>query len=366
MHYRWLEEPPDPAWLKAQALARLDRRAAARSATRGRRTGERSSSCDRSSGNNLARVTGLDLAESLAAPAARHSAAGRAHLQAGRTSGRPSGELAASKARRQPTCDRPGIWARAWRPSFGALDDSPVREGDGARRHPRTARLSSAVPEVPVETRLSKSRPIPSCFPGRAWPSRPGESIRRETIAPHLVGYRTPIDDDDLRERRARFPHGDPLDYQPGDRWAGPGSNATTNAICGACAACESWCSIVAARCCGRKRSASPRYGHDLVLSLTLPLQRVAEQLLDDVLDRQHRTKRTAKPLPMPPGGAIVAIDVRTGAVLAAASAPRFDLRLFADPRCGGVESGSWPIRGNRCFTGPPKWPCPRARYSKC
>src|SRR5437867_441219 len=25
VHYRWLEEPADPAWLKAQALARLDR-----------------------------------------------------------------------------------------------------------------------------------------------------------------------------------------------------------------------------------------------------------------------------------------------------------------------------------------------------
>src|SRR5205085_847360 len=25
VHYRWLEEPPDPAWLKGQALSRLDR-----------------------------------------------------------------------------------------------------------------------------------------------------------------------------------------------------------------------------------------------------------------------------------------------------------------------------------------------------
>src|SRR5262249_3353445 len=25
VHYRWLEEPPDPAWLKGQALGRLDR-----------------------------------------------------------------------------------------------------------------------------------------------------------------------------------------------------------------------------------------------------------------------------------------------------------------------------------------------------
>src|SRR5438477_170281 len=27
VHYRWIEEPPDPAWLKSQALSRLDRQA---------------------------------------------------------------------------------------------------------------------------------------------------------------------------------------------------------------------------------------------------------------------------------------------------------------------------------------------------
>jgi penicillin-binding protein 2 len=62
-----------------------------------------------------------------------------------------------------------------------------------------------------------------------------------------------------------------------------------------------------------------------------LPLQRDAEQLLDDCLGREHRDETNGKLLPIPPGGAIVAIDVRTGAVLAAASAPRFDLALFTN-----------------------------------
>ena len=60
-------------------------------------------------------------------------------------------------------------------------------------------------------------------------------------------------------------------------------------------------------------------------------LQQAAEQLLDEQLAGGHVDESTGKPLPTPPGGAIVAIDVRTGEVLAAASAPRFDLALFSD-----------------------------------
>jgi penicillin-binding protein 2 len=65
---------------------------------------------------------------------------------------------------------------------------------------------------------------------------------------------------------------------------------------------------------------------------VNLPLQQSAEQLLDDVMRSVHEDEINGKPLPVPPGGAIVALDVRTGAVLAAASAPRFDLRLLVDP----------------------------------
>jgi penicillin-binding protein 2 len=73
-----------------------------------------------------------------------------------------------------------------------------------------------------------------------------------------------------------------------------------------------------------------PRFGADLSLSLHLPLQQAAEQLLDEQLAEEHMDEVNGKPLPIPPGGAIVALDVRTGAILAAASAPRFDLKLFA------------------------------------
>lgn len=63
-----------------------------------------------------------------------------------------------------------------------------------------------------------------------------------------------------------------------------------------------------------------PQPGFDLVLSLDIGLQRVAEE--------QFRNRR----------GALVAIDPRTGEVLAMVSAPSFDPNLFID----GIDTESW------------------------
>ena len=70
-----------------------------------------------------------------------------------------------------------------------------------------------------------------------------------------------------------------------------------------------------------------PAPGADLVLTIDAPLQAAAEALIDRAvrrLDKQpHESGDTAH------GGAIVALDVRTGEVLVAASAPRFDANWF-------------------------------------
>jgi penicillin-binding protein 2 len=73
--------------------------------------------------------------------------------------------------------------------------------------------------------------------------------------------------------------------------------------------------------------------GHDVVLSIDPQLQLSAEQWLDrSVRRREREAGENAGPTH---GGAIVVMDVRSGEILAAASAPRFDPNLFAagDPR---------------------------------
>jgi penicillin-binding protein 2 len=68
--------------------------------------------------------------------------------------------------------------------------------------------------------------------------------------------------------------------------------------------------------------------GSDVVLTIDAPLQAAAEALIDRAvrrLDEQSSESGTTAH-----GGAIVAVDVRSGEVLVAASAPRFDPNWFA------------------------------------
>jgi penicillin-binding protein 2 len=72
-----------------------------------------------------------------------------------------------------------------------------------------------------------------------------------------------------------------------------------------------------------------PQAGQDIALTLHLPLQRFAEQLLD----RANRsTRESTSPAPSVDSGVILVLDVHTGAVLAAATTPRFDLNIAAQP----------------------------------
>lgn len=86
-------------------------------------------------------------------------------------------------------------------------------------------------------------------------------------------------------------------------------------------------------------RQREPTVGRDLVLSLDLALQRTAESLLDAALEDALRLADSPEPrTSRATGGAVIVMDVHSGALLAIASAPRFDPNCFSGGDDAGLE----------------------------
>ena len=328
VHYRWLEEPPDPAWLKAQALARLDR-TERRDAQRIAGEQARILQSRRDLWDHLARTAKVDPKSLTARRRKIQRQVERIYDLVEKRQIERHSDITISNPAETNTV-APGIWTQAWQALVGALTTPPVREATEPVVVREQLDYHLVIPEVSVETAVDVEA-HPELYPG----TRVSISTRRiypqGSLAPHLVGYRTPIDDNDLHERKRQFPHGDPLDYQPGDRRGRIGLERYYERQLRGLRGLRKLVFDRRGELLRSEEVRAAHYGEDLVLSLSLPLQRDAEQLLDDCLGHENLDETNGKPLPIPPGGAIVAIDVRTGAVLAAASAPRFDLGLFTD-----------------------------------
>jgi penicillin-binding protein 2 len=327
VHYRWLEEPPDPTWLRGQALMRLDR-PARRDPQRVAREIERVRERRTQLWHRLAGATGLD-PRTLAGR--RREIQRRVEHVYELVERRRAARIAEASAEASTDANAATAWDAIRQTVVGTLTTPPVREAVEPLVIREQLDYHVVVSDVPLETAVEVEA-HPELYPGTRIAVTTRRVYPQGDCAPHLVGYRTPIDQAVLEERARRFPHGDPLDYRPSDRVGKTGLERYYERHLRGLRGVRKLVLDRRGEVLRSETLREPRFGHDLVLSLNLPLQRAAEELLDDVLSTEHADETNGKPLPIPPGGAIVALDARTGSVLAAASAPRFDLRLLVDP----------------------------------
>lgn len=332
VHYRWLEEPPDERWLRDEAWLRLNRTErrdktkveTAKAEVLARRTTLWQSLAEVAEANpdklkelryriqqRVEHIHQLvdERRQSAAAdtPAPSHQSPMRERVSSFQNSS-PSQTL-----------------LQVWDVVKHELTTSPTREHREPLRIEEEATDHLLLDNVPLDV-IAEIATHPERFPGVRTDVTSRRVYPLGRMAPHLVGYRGEIDAAELTARQQRFPNGDPLDYRAGD-WVGRsgveqsyehvlrgvrGQRKIVRDTHGTIVRTE----IV--------RPAQP--GRDVVLNVSVPLQDRATALLEEVIPRTH------DPIPnenAPRGGCIIAIDVQTGAVLAAASAPTFDVNDY-------------------------------------
>ncbi len=333
VHFRWLEDPPNETWLRHEAMSRLNR-----SERRDK------AKVEHAKVEVLARRDELwrSLAE-LTEHGSDKLADLRGRVQqrveriyrlvderrgAGFQLARPDRQL--EEVEETGRLETWPTWLQVWNVVKHELTTTPTRERRESLRIPEQSDYHLLLDDVSLEV-VAEIETHPEQYPG----VRSGVTSRRVyphgRVAPHLVGYRGEIDADELKARRERFPNGDPLDYQLGDAIGRSGiEQSYEHALRGV----RGQRKIVRDRhgTIMRTEVVCPsKPGRDVVLNFSVPLQERATALLEEAVGQDFNRPDTSDGQVgnQPHGGCIVAIDVRTGAVLAAAVAPTFDVNDF-------------------------------------
>ncbi|MEN6365362.1 MAG: penicillin-binding transpeptidase domain-containing protein, partial [Thermoguttaceae bacterium] len=290
VHYRWLEEPPNPRWLRNMVRARLskaDRKNPERvAAERARLLAERDATARR-----LARLCGLSFDQWTQRTKTVQARVERIAEQANRRRERPSDR------------DEQDI---AWMVRLRRLlleDPPPPRivVAEELDYHVVVDAVSDAV--------VSEIRKHPDRYPGVKTVERVRRVYPGGSLAAHVLGHLGPGDDGKLvgrmgveRQFQSRLQGRDGQRIERTDR---------------------------SGRMLDGGDVRTPTSGQDVRLTLDAELQRSAEALLADGLRRRAIDSKASES-----GGAIVVMDVHDGGLLALASAPTFDPNWF----CGGAS----------------------------
>lgn len=165
----------------------------------------------------------------------------------------------------------------------------------------------------------------PERFPGTRIVPRARRVYPAETLAAHVIGYLGKVRPDDLGRSATMRAGRSPSRMHAGDLVGRAGVEAYYNHLLHGRRGTLVELTDHGGRILSVHRQLEPTVGEDLVLTLDPALQRAAEKLLDAAL----RRRAVEYPGARPGGGAAVLMNAHTGALLVAASAPRFHPGVF-------------------------------------
>ena len=323
VHYRFLQDPPDPRWLRQTARARLtraERRIAPRVAV------EEAAVCreQRELQRRLADLCGLSLDE-------WQARAGRIQRKVAALSVRVN-ERRMDRYRRRRALAQPIVDARSTKSLWGWVSGTvekwltpdneqppqPIVVSEELAYHVMAEDLPPAVVEA------IKSHP--QTFPGVEVRELRKRFYPGGSLAAHVVGHVGAAVEKGDAATAAEAPTDRP-GPRSNDRQGRLGIERQYERLLRSRPGSEVQLADRRGNILSVYRDGEPRDGADVVLSLDPALERAAESMLDHALKR--RAMGDAGQSARPVGGAILVMNVATGEILAAASAPRFDPNLF-------------------------------------
>ncbi|MEX0728251.1 MAG: penicillin-binding transpeptidase domain-containing protein [Planctomycetaceae bacterium] len=348
VHYRWLEDPPHPRWLRERALERLSRSERGDKEKVGEKERRVLSERERM-WQSLAEVTGRSLDELTKErqQIQKRVAKIRKNVEARREEKRLA-EIRSNTIREHIQASANNSFAgeipfdlEEGRVYWDLLvqemttlsrehEEEPLVLQEELDYHTLLTDI-----DLPVAARIES---LPEIFPGVAIGTATRRIYPHGSFAPHVVGLRATISDDELKARRAEFPKGDPLDYQRGDRIGKTGVEKSYDRQLRGLRGLRRIVKNRQGEIVRTEVVREPRMGQDVVLTLHPELQRKAEQMLAEVLRPKadattsatdEETSDTEKPPVTPSGASLVVLDIHSGAVIAGVSAPAFDINVL-------------------------------------
>lgn len=339
MHYRWLEEPADQVWLKRQALRQLSRKdrrdSALVAAARTRVVAQRDQMWIR-----LAALTDTppDQLVELRQRIQRRVERIVEHVEERRRPGDDGNETQQPRSLTGSGWSWRGVWDQV----VVALTTPPERDVRDPIVIKEEEDYHLVLSDIPLDA-AADIEAHPDWYPGLRCQVTTRRVYPEGELAAHIVGSRAMLDARKLFERSQREPFGNSLDYQAGDD---VGITGVERTYARRLRGLPGQRRIVQDRrheVLHTETVREPRLGRDVVLTLSIPLQERAEAILDAALasfpnsDSPDADGDASDPATLNSqrltrhGGSIVALDIHTGAILAAASAPRLDLNLLVN-----------------------------------